>query len=117
MHMFTLYYRSLSQVSSIYTRRYRLVDSAIEVFLSKGKCRSLFVDFGVTKADIDRRNEFMRLLVKVRLITTILNITSSIIVSTVPAALQQHTYAVEYALTALQYSMLHALVILLALCS
>jgi PH domain associated with Beige/BEACH len=109
--MFLLCYRSLSHVSSIYTRRYRLVDSAIEVFLSKGKCRSLFVDFGVTKADIDRRNEFMRLLVKVRSCckTTIPIITSCIIVSTVPAALQQHTYTIEYATIALQY-MLHVLV-------
>ena len=58
-------YRSLKHLSSVYTRRYRLVDSAVEMFFAKGAVRSLFADFGVTRADIERRNDFMRALNKV----------------------------------------------------
>ncbi|KAG5190444.1 BEACH domain-containing protein, partial [Tribonema minus] len=56
--------RPLAHVCAVYTRRYRLVDSAMEVFLRRGTKRGLFLDFGVTKGDVDRRNEFVRMLVR-----------------------------------------------------
>ena len=43
-------------------RRYRLRESALEVFLRRGKRRSLFVDFGSELRDQGRRNDFIRAL-------------------------------------------------------
>lgn len=43
-------------------RRYRLRESALEVFLRRGKRRSLFVDFGSESRDQGRRNDFIRAL-------------------------------------------------------
>ncbi|CAM9507607.1 unnamed protein product, partial [Ectocarpus sp. 8 AP-2014] len=43
-------------------RRYRLRESALEVFLRRGKRRSLFVDFGPESRDQGRRNDFIRAL-------------------------------------------------------
>lgn len=43
-------------------RRYRLRESALEVFLRRGKRRSLFVDFGAEARDQGRRNDFIRAL-------------------------------------------------------
>lgn len=53
---------SLNHVSAVYSRRYRLCDSAIEMFLSRGTRRSLYIDFGVGKEETGRRDEFLRLL-------------------------------------------------------
>lgn len=55
----------LSAVSYIFLRRYRLRDSALEIFFRRGKHRSLFVDFGNTAADAAMRNEFVTHLNKV----------------------------------------------------
>jgi hypothetical protein len=55
----------LNAISAVYARRYRLVDSALEFFLSRGKRQSVFVDFGVTADDVERRDEFIRLLGRV----------------------------------------------------
>ncbi|KAJ1384145.1 hypothetical protein B484DRAFT_410900, partial [Ochromonadaceae sp. CCMP2298] len=52
----------LSSVSAIYMRRFRLRDSAIEVFFRKGKHRNFFVDFGHTKDNARERNDFSRAL-------------------------------------------------------
>lgn len=43
-------------------RRFRLRDSAMEVFFKKGKHRNFFVDFGHTKENARLRNEFARAL-------------------------------------------------------
>lgn len=51
-------------MSAVYLRRYRLRDSALEVFLSRGKHRNFFVDFGSAKSDIKRRNDFATELMK-----------------------------------------------------
>jgi hypothetical protein len=52
----------LSSVSAIYLRRFRLRDSAIEVFFRRGKHRNFFVDFGWTREDAKIRTEFARAL-------------------------------------------------------
>ncbi len=53
----------LHDVKAIYTRRYRLVDSALELFIMTGGVnQSVFVDFGVTNHDVKRRDEFLRML-------------------------------------------------------
>lgn len=52
----------LSTVSSIFLRRYRLRDSAIEVFFCRGKHRNFFVDFGSSAEDVKRRNTFVKAL-------------------------------------------------------
>eukprot|EP01032_Pedospumella_encystans_P019712 gene19712-22413_t len=52
----------LSSVSGIYLRRFRLRDSALEVFFRKGKHRNFFVDFGHTKDNARQRNDFARAL-------------------------------------------------------
>lgn len=51
-----------SQVERVRKRRYRLRESALEVFLRRGKRRSLFVDFGPESRDQGRRNDFIRAL-------------------------------------------------------
>lgn len=50
----------LPNVSGVYLRRYRLRDTALEVFLRRGRSRTLFVDFGRTKQDTSRRDNFLR---------------------------------------------------------
>ncbi|CAB1115756.1 unnamed protein product [Ectocarpus sp. CCAP 1310/34] len=50
------------QVERVRKRRYRLRESALEVFLRRGKRRSLFVDFGPESKDQGRRNDFIRAL-------------------------------------------------------
>ena len=52
----------MDNVSAIYLRRYRLRDSALEVFCRKGKHRNFFVDFGHTKENAKQRNEFAKAL-------------------------------------------------------
>ncbi len=57
---------SLRYMKAIYTRRYRLVDSALELFIMTGGFNeSVFFDFGVTKDDIERRDEFLSVLGKI----------------------------------------------------
>ena len=53
---------ALSTVSAVYLRRYRLRNSALEVFFRRGKHRNFFVDFGHTEADERAKNEFARAL-------------------------------------------------------
>lgn len=55
---------TLSAISQIFLRRYRLRDSALEVFFRRGKHRNFFIDFGHTQEDARRRNEFARNLMK-----------------------------------------------------
>jgi hypothetical protein len=50
----------LSNISGIYLRRYRLRDTALEVYFRQGRGRSLFVDFGRTPGDTARRDCFAR---------------------------------------------------------
>mmetsp|Transcript_32207 Transcript_32207/g.44173 ORF Transcript_32207/g.44173 Transcript_32207/m.44173 type:complete len:1891 (+) Transcript_32207:3429-9101(+) len=52
----------LSSLSAVYLRRFRLRDSAMEVFFMRGKHRNFFVDFGHTREDAKHRNEFARML-------------------------------------------------------
>ena len=51
-----------AQVERVRRRRYRLRESALEVFMRRGKRRSLFVDFGSEPRDQGRRNDFIRAL-------------------------------------------------------
>lgn len=53
---------TVSSICAIYLRRYRLRDTAIEVFFRRGKHRNFFVDFGHTKQDEKTRNEFAKVL-------------------------------------------------------
>jgi hypothetical protein len=46
-------------VSAVYLRRYRLRDTAVEVFLTRGKHRSFLLDFGANAEDSKRRNSFV----------------------------------------------------------
>ncbi len=72
MHLFTIRllptfftcFEQLSSVSGIYLRRFRLRDSALEVFFRKGKHRNFFVDFGHTKDNARQRNDFARALMR-----------------------------------------------------
>ena len=56
---------TLSSVCAIYLRRYRLRDSAIEIFFRRGKHRNFFVDFGHTREDERHRQAFARALMDV----------------------------------------------------
>ncbi len=57
---------SIRYVNAVYTRRYRLVDSALELFIMTGGLNeSVFFDFGVTNGDIERRDEFLNVLGKI----------------------------------------------------
>lgn len=47
-------------ISAVYLRRYRLRESAIEIFFRKGKHRNVFFDFGHTRDDAKMRNEFAK---------------------------------------------------------
>lgn len=53
---------ALSTVSAVYLRRYRLRNSALEVFFRRGKHRNFFVDFGHTEEDENSKNDFARAL-------------------------------------------------------
>jgi hypothetical protein len=55
---------ALLSVSAVYLRRYRLRDTAIEVFLSRGKHKSFLLDFGSKAEDPKRRNLFVSEFVK-----------------------------------------------------
>lgn len=55
----------LSSLSALYLRRFRLRDSALEVFFRRGKHRNFFVDFGHNASDIRARDEFAKKLIKV----------------------------------------------------
>eukprot|EP00981_Chlorochromonas_danica_P010525 scaffold3255_cov191-Ochromonas_danica.AAC.12 len=54
----------LSTVCGIYLRRYRLRDSAMEVFFRRGKHRNFFVDFGHTRENAKQRNDFAKALMQ-----------------------------------------------------
>jgi hypothetical protein len=56
---------SISNMTSIYIRRYRLRDTAVEVFFHRGKHRNFFLDFGLTSSDHQRRNIFVKELMKI----------------------------------------------------
>lgn len=51
---------SLTNVCAIYLRRYRLRESAMEVFFRRGKHRNFFVDFGHTPQNRKERTAFAR---------------------------------------------------------
>ena len=55
---------TISSISAIYLRRYRLRETAIEVFFRRGKHRHFFVDFGPTKEDAKARTNFARALME-----------------------------------------------------
>jgi hypothetical protein len=52
---------TISAVSAVYLRRYRLRDTGIEIFLCRGKHRNFFVDFGSSREDVKRRDDFAKL--------------------------------------------------------
>jgi hypothetical protein len=54
----------LSSVSAVHLRRYRLRDTAVEVFLTRGKHKSFLLDFGSNAEDSKRRNSFVLEFVK-----------------------------------------------------
>ena len=54
----------LAAVSAVFLRRYRLRDSALEIFFRRGKHRNFFVDFGHTKEDAKRCNAFAQALMR-----------------------------------------------------
>lgn len=56
---------TLSSVCAIYLRRYRLRDTAMEIFFRRGKHRNFFVDFGHTREDERHRQAFARALMDV----------------------------------------------------
>jgi len=55
---------TVSSISAVYLRRYRLRETAIEVFFRRGKHRHFFVDFGHTKEDAKTRLTFARALME-----------------------------------------------------
>ena len=55
----------LSTISSIFLRRFRLRDSSLEIFFSRGKHRNFFVDFGHTRENAKLRNDFARSIIAV----------------------------------------------------
>lgn len=55
---------TVSSISAVYLRRYRLRETAIEVFFRRGKHRHFFVDFGHTKEDTKMRLNFARALME-----------------------------------------------------
>jgi hypothetical protein len=55
----------IGAISAVYLRRYRLRDSALEIFFRRGKHRNFFVDFGHTKEDLKRRNGFATALMRI----------------------------------------------------
>ena len=56
---------TLASVCAIYLRRYRLRDTAMEIFFRRGKHRNFFVDFGHTREDERHRQAFARALMDV----------------------------------------------------
>ena len=55
---------TMSAISQIFLRRYRLRDTALEVFFRRGKHRNFFIDFGHTEDSRRRRDEFARNLMR-----------------------------------------------------
>lgn len=55
----------IDAITGIFLRSYRLRQSGMEVLFSRGKYRSFFIDFGSSKSDVDRRNEFLKSLCSV----------------------------------------------------
>jgi len=55
----------VAAVCAVFFRRYRLRDSALEVFFRRGKHRSFFADFGHTDEDRTTRQGFTRLLMEI----------------------------------------------------
>lgn len=55
---------TVSAISQIFLRRYRLRDTALEVFFRRGKHRNFFIDFGHTEDARRRRDEFARNLMR-----------------------------------------------------
>ena len=55
---------TMSAVSQMFLRRYRLRDTSLEVFFRRGKHRNFFIDFGHTPEDARRRNDFARTLMR-----------------------------------------------------
>lgn len=53
---------AMNSISAIYLRRYRLRDTAIEVFFKRGKHKSFFVDFGHLATHTKIRNNFAKYL-------------------------------------------------------
>jgi hypothetical protein len=56
---------TVSAISQVFLRRYRLRDTALEVFFRRGKHRNFFIDFGPRPEDAVRRNEFGRHLMRI----------------------------------------------------
>ena len=56
---------TVSAISLIFLRRYRLRDTALEVFFRRGKHRNFFIDFGFAQDSAKRRDAFARSLMKV----------------------------------------------------
>ena len=54
----------LNTVCGIYRRRYRLRETACEIFFSRGKHRSVFFSFGSSKSDVTLRNNFLQCLMQ-----------------------------------------------------
>eukprot|EP00638_Chattonella_subsalsa_P021783 CAMPEP_0117866192 /NCGR_PEP_ID=MMETSP0950-20121206/7203_1 /TAXON_ID=44440 /ORGANISM="Chattonella subsalsa, Strain CCMP2191" /LENGTH=660 /DNA_ID=CAMNT_0005717451 /DNA_START=278 /DNA_END=2256 /DNA_ORIENTATION=+ len=50
-------------INGIYLRRYRLRNTALEVFFRNGKSRSFFLDFGSKQDSNERRDHFVRTLI------------------------------------------------------
>jgi hypothetical protein len=50
----------MSSIGGVYLRRYRLRDTAMEVFFRRGKHRSFFIDFGHQKESPKNRNVFAK---------------------------------------------------------
>lgn len=56
---------AISNISAVYHRRYRLRETAIEIFFSRGKHRNFFIDFGNTIENKQEKNEFARKLMNI----------------------------------------------------
>ena len=54
----------LSTICAIYRRRYRLRETACEIFFNSGKHRSVFFSFGTSKSDVALRNNCLRTLME-----------------------------------------------------
>eukprot|EP01035_Chromulina_nebulosa_P019889 gene19889-25844_t len=56
---------AIASIGAIYLRRYRLRDTAVEVFFKRGKHRNFFIDFGYTKENAKYRNIFAKSLMEI----------------------------------------------------
>lgn len=54
----------LSAIYAIYRRRYRLRETACELFFNSGKHRSVFFSFGSSKSDVTLRNNCLHILME-----------------------------------------------------